>query len=112
MATSNDASPSRVHFHRRPMQVEHLIDRFLDAACDASRRAIPELLRHMQDEKRFDTRWTDEERCRRMVVGRTAVQAVIAFYTPSCTGAAPARESGFPRGRVGLTICGRQNAAE
>lgn len=44
MATSNDASPSRVHFHRRPMQVERLIDRFLDAACDESRRAILELL--------------------------------------------------------------------
>lgn len=44
MATSNDTSPYRVQFHSRPMHVEHLIDRFLDAACDGSRRAILELL--------------------------------------------------------------------
>jgi glycerol kinase len=36
------------------------------------------------DEKRFDPRWPDEERCRRLVEWRKAVQAVIAFYTPSC----------------------------
>ena len=35
------------------------------------------------DEKRFDPRWPDEERCRRLVEWRKAVQAVIAFYTPS-----------------------------
>jgi glycerol kinase len=34
------------------------------------------------DEKRFDPRWPDEERCRRLVEWRKAVQAVIAFYTP------------------------------
>ena len=30
--------------HRRPAQLDHYIDRFLDAACDASRRSILELL--------------------------------------------------------------------
>jgi len=30
--------------HRRPPQLTHYIDRFLDATCDASRRSILELL--------------------------------------------------------------------
>lgn len=30
--------------HRRPSQITHYIDRFLDAACDSSRRSILELL--------------------------------------------------------------------
>ncbi len=44
MASDKDTSSSRVHPHRRPLQVERFINQFLDAACDESRRAILELL--------------------------------------------------------------------
>ena len=44
MASYNGVSPSRGSSLREPHQVDHLINQFLDAACDSSRRSILELL--------------------------------------------------------------------
>ena len=44
MASEKDSPSSWAHSHRRTLQVERFINRFLDAACDESRRAILELL--------------------------------------------------------------------
>ena len=44
MKNGKNASPNRIDPHRRPPQLVHYIDRFLDAACDSSRRSILELL--------------------------------------------------------------------
>ncbi len=44
MASDKDTPSSRVHPHRRPREVDRFINRFLDAVCDESRRAILELL--------------------------------------------------------------------
>ncbi len=44
MASDKDTLSSWVYPHRRPLQVDRFINKFLDAACDESRRAILELL--------------------------------------------------------------------
>ena len=44
MASDNNASSSGGSPRRRPSQVDRFINQFLDAACDASRRSILELL--------------------------------------------------------------------
>src|SRR6266702_8972861 len=44
MASDKDSPSSRAHPHRRPLQVDRFINKFLDAACDESRRAILELI--------------------------------------------------------------------
>ncbi|GAC1568320.1 MAG: hypothetical protein NVS3B14_17160 [Ktedonobacteraceae bacterium] len=44
MATGKDTSSAETGFRLRPPQVDRYIDRFLDAACDPSRRSILELL--------------------------------------------------------------------
>lgn len=44
MKKGKDAFPDRIDPHRRPPQLVSYIDRFLDAACDSSRRSILELL--------------------------------------------------------------------
>ena len=46
MANSKNALPlnADANMHYRPSRLAHYIDRFLDAACDSSRRAILELL--------------------------------------------------------------------
>ncbi|HEY6409100.1 MAG TPA: helix-turn-helix transcriptional regulator [Ktedonobacteraceae bacterium] len=44
MEIDKDPSSSQVRLHHRPPHIERLIDRFLDAACDSSRRSILELL--------------------------------------------------------------------
>ena len=44
MTNSKNAFPPDADTHHRPSQLARYIDRFLDAACDSSRRAILELL--------------------------------------------------------------------
>ncbi|HLX57748.1 MAG TPA: helix-turn-helix transcriptional regulator [Ktedonobacteraceae bacterium] len=44
MASDNGTSSSVASAHRRPLRVDRYIDKFLDAACDSSRRSILELL--------------------------------------------------------------------
>src|SRR5947208_14921170 len=44
MASDKDTLSSWVYPHRRPLQVDRFINKFLDAVCDESRRAILELL--------------------------------------------------------------------
>lgn len=44
MANSKNALPPGANNHRQPARLAHYIDRFLDAACDSSRRSILELL--------------------------------------------------------------------
>lgn len=44
MRSRKDTLLNGAGVHRRPPQITHYIDRFLDAACDASRRSILELL--------------------------------------------------------------------
>ena len=44
MANSKNALPSGANNHHRSTRLAHYIDRFLDAACDSSRRSILELL--------------------------------------------------------------------
>ncbi|HZU68999.1 MAG TPA: metalloregulator ArsR/SmtB family transcription factor [Ktedonobacteraceae bacterium] len=44
MAREKGTSAFSAHSRRRPYQVDHYINQFLDATCDESRRAILELL--------------------------------------------------------------------
>ena len=44
MKSAKDTSSSRGGPHKRPLQIDHFINQFLDAACDSSRRSILELL--------------------------------------------------------------------
>jgi DNA-binding transcriptional ArsR family regulator len=44
MRNRKNALQTRIDPYHRPRQLVHYIDRFLDAACDASRRSILELL--------------------------------------------------------------------
>ena len=44
MKNGKNAFPTRIDPHHRPPRLVRYIDRFLDAACDSSRRSILELL--------------------------------------------------------------------
>lgn len=44
MASDQDTASFLAHTQRRSHRIDHLINQFLDAACDESRRAILELL--------------------------------------------------------------------